>query len=273
MTESSIAFIGGGNMAACLIQGLLAKGHSRQSIRVSDINADACKRIEDIYQIDAISDNVAVSKDADIIVLAVKPQILLPVVKDLAPQLTSPSVIVSIAAGIPVKQIVKCLGKNASVVRAMPNTPAMVMSGATGLYANVNVLSTQKATIEKIFSAVGYICWVEDESHIDLITAVSGSAPAYFLLIYEIMQNVAKELGLPIGMALDLITQTARGTAELAQSSSLNMHELRRQVTSPGGTTEAAGKTLQDSGIEDLFRKAMTNAVKRSREISLDYSA
>ena len=272
MTDSSITFIGGGNMTACLIEGLIAKGHSRASIRVSDINADARKKIVDVFQVTAISDNVVASKDADVIVLAVKPQTLRAVAKDLAHQVPSRSVIVSIAAGIPVNQIARYIGESASIVRAMPNTPAMVLSGATGLYANSKVLASQRATVEKIFSAVGYACWVNDESHIDSITAVSGSAPAYFLLIFEAMQCVAKELGLPEDLALELIRQTAYGTAVLAQSSSLKTHELRRQVTSPGGTTEAAVKAFQDGGIEDLFRKAMTDAVKRSQEIAFDQS-
>ena len=270
MTDSSITFIGGGNMAACLIEGLLAKGHSPQSIRVSDINSGARKKIEDMFQVTAMSDNVVASKDADIIVLAVKPQTFGEVAKELAPRLRSHSVIVSIAAGISVGQIVRYVGKSASIVRAMPNTPAVVLSGATGLYANPKVLPSQKTAVEKIFSAVGYACWVKDESHIDAITAVSGSAPAYFLLIFETMHCVARELGLPKELALGLIKQTAFGTAKLAQSSSLAIDELRRQVTSPGGTTEAAVKAFQDGGIEDLFRKAMTDAVKRSQEISFD---
>ena len=153
MTDSSITFIGGGNMAACLIEGLLAKGHSPQSICVSDINSGARKKIEDMFQVTAISDNVVASKDADIIVLAVKPETLGEVAKELAPQLRSHSLIVSIAAGIPVRQIVRYVGKSASIVRAMPNTPAVVLSGATGLYANPKVLPSQKTAVEKIFNA------------------------------------------------------------------------------------------------------------------------
>ncbi len=272
MTENSIAFIGGGNMASSLITGLLANGYPRSKICASDTDADARGKLEENHNIATRNDNSLVARDADIVVLAVKPQVLEIVAKNVASTISSESAVISIAAGVPISALEYWLGDKSAVVRAMPNTPALVLAGATGLFANRNVTTYQKRAVEKIFGAVGYSCWAQNEEHIDFITAISGSGPAYFLMIFEIMQQLATELGLPREQAVELIMQTALGTAKMARNSPLPAEKLRRQVTSPGGTTEAAIQAFKKGGLEDLFREAITEAVKRAAEISNGYS-
>ena len=180
---------------------------------------------------------------------------------------------VSIAAGIPLIALENWLGDNTAIIRAMPNTPAMVLCGATGLFANAQVSTAQQTLVEKIFMAVGYACWVDNEAQIDAVIAVSGSGPAYFFRIMEIMQQVGQELGLSEQIAGDLTLKTALGAARMAAQSNTNPSQLREQVTSPGGTTQAALQTFADQGLEDTFRKAMNSALTRAEQMSTDFGS
>jgi len=195
------------------------------------------------------------------------------VVQELADCLGHNPAVVSIAAGIPLTSLQNWLGDDVAIIRAMPNTPAMVLCGATGLFANSLVTTEQQTQVEKVFDAVGYTCWVDNEAQIDAVIAVSGSGPAYFFRIMEIMQQVGQELGLPPQVAGDLSLKTALGAARMATESSANPTQLRQQVTSPGGTTEAALQTFEDQGLEDTFRKAMNSALTRAEQMSTDFGS
>jgi pyrroline-5-carboxylate reductase len=269
---NSIAFIGGGNMASCLIGGLLATGYRREQLRVSDPGDGARRNLQEQHQITAINDNCAAVRAADVVVLAVKPQLIANIAEDLSAALKPGCAVVSIAAGVPLAALEGWLGDDTAIVRAMPNTPAMVLTGATGLFANNHVSSPQRQIIEQIFNAVGCVCWLQSEKQVDVVTAVSGSGPAYFFLLFEIMQRAAEELGLPAATARKLVLQTARGATEMAQTASIDPAELRRQVTSPGGTTQRALETLDQGGLEQLVKRAMTAAVERAEEMSNDHA-
>ena len=270
---SKIVFIGGGNMASCLIGGMLANGFSSQDIIVSEPNEASRQRIASTHGVITTEDNISAVSQADIVVLAVKPQVMAAVAEPLAAGLDHGPIVVSIAAGIPVNALQNWLGQELKIVRAMPNTPAMVQSGATGVFASESLSEDQHLVIENIFSAVGYACWVSQESDIDAVTAVSGSGPAYFFLIYEAMLKVAQELGLDSQTSSQLTLHTAMGAARLALSSDSAPDELRKQVTSPGGTTQAAIDSFQAQDLEGIFRAAMTSALKRAKEMSDDFAS
>jgi pyrroline-5-carboxylate reductase len=267
---TTITFIGAGNMARSLIVGLL-QDHANVALRVSD---------PDQMQLDAIrkhwpavftsTDNNEALAGADVVVLAVKPQVMREVVESLAEQAQrSRPLFISIAAGIREQSLNGWLGGNMPIVRCMPNTPALVQAGATGLYANPHVAEAQRSAAESILRAVGITCWFEDESKLDAVTAVSGSGPAYFFLVMEAMQAAAEKLGIPAEDAHLLVVQTALGAARLALESNDPPAELRRKVTSKGGTTEAALKVLNDGGLSELFGKALAAAENRSRELAV----
>ena len=270
---SSIAFIGGGNMASCIIGGMIANGFSAQDIIVSEPGDESRLRLEDTYGLTTLTDNQTATKQADLIVLAVKPQIMQSVAIDLAPALGANSVVVSIAAGIPLRALQTWLGADTAIVRAMPNTPAMLLEGATGLFANQHVDPAKRDLVTTIFQAIGYACWVETEAQIDAVIAVSGSGPAYFFRIIEIMQKVGQELGLPEQIARELSLQTALGSTRMATESGVGAAQLREQVTSPGGTTQAALNTFEQLGLEATFREAMRSALNRAEEMAIDFSA
>ena len=165
------------------------------------------------------------------------------------------------------------LGDSIAIVRAMPNTPALVRTGATGLYANQATDTSQQEIVRSMFKAVGYCCWVDTEAQINAVIAVSGSGPAYFFRILEIMQSVGQELGLSEDVARQLASQTVLGAAQMAKSSDLSPAQLRQQVTSPGGTTECALNSFQQDNLDAIFRKAMKSAVTRAEQMSKDFSA
>ena len=267
---SSILFIGGGNMASCIIGGMIANGFSADDIMVSGSGEESRQRLEKTYGIKTMTDNQAAARQADLIVLAVKPQIMRIVATDLALSLDHRPAIVSVAAGIPLSALENWLGNSLAIVRAMPNTPAKVLSGATGLFANPQVDVEQKTIVEKIFAAIGYACWVDTEAQIDAVIAVSGSGPAYFFRIMEIMQKIGQELGLPEQIARDLSINTVLGAARMATESGTSATQLREQVTSPGGTTQAALQSFEQQNLEDVFRKAMNSALDRAEVMSAD---
>lgn len=267
MNHPIIAFVGAGNMAASLIGGLRAQGVPADAIRASEPGAEQRGRLHQQHGIALFSDNVEAIEGADLIVLAVKPQVMKTVCLDLAPHLTANQVIVSIAAGISCASLEKWLGERA-VVRCMPNTPALLRQGVSGLFANPRVSPEQKAQAEQVLSAVGLALWLDDEAQLDAVTAVSGSGPAYFFLLIEAMTAAGENLGLPRETAAQLSIQTALGAARMASESDVDAAELRRRVTSPNGTTEAAIKTFQAGGFEALVQQALNAAANRSTELA-----
>lgn len=268
MNNSKIAFIGAGNMATSLIQGLINKGATPSNIAACDIDAGKLSQLRaDCGILTGALEEIV--KSADVIVLAVKPQVMDKVCETLKPLIPATGcVIISIAAGIPLHKFEAWLGTQQAIVRCMPNTPALVSEGATGLYANANTSTTQAALAETILAAVGICSWLESEDDINAVTALSGSGPAYYFLMMEAMEQAAVKMGLSPEMARSFTIQTALGAAKLAAASDVAPDELRRRVTSPGGTTEAAIKTFEKEGFRDLVEHALHAAQKRSIELA-----
>jgi len=268
MKNSIITFIGGGNMATSLIGGLLQTGVAADNIRVADVNSQA---LAHTLPIQHYNDNLQAVSGAQVVVLAVKPQQLPEVAQEIATVLSAPlPLFVSIAAGIRLADLARWLGadKPVPIVRVMPNTPALVQSSASVLVAGAHVNETQRELAENILRAVGLALWVTDEPLMDTITALSGSGPAYFLLIMELLEKAAINLGLPRETARLLTLQTAFGTAKMALESQEDVATLRARVTSKGGTTEAAINTLQSSDIQSLFDQALQAARQRAIELA-----
>ncbi|MGC1330994.1 pyrroline-5-carboxylate reductase [Pseudomonas sp.] len=267
MSKTCIAFIGAGNMAASLIGGLRAQGLEAAQIRASDPGADIRARISAEHGIDTFADNGQAIEGADVVVLAVKPQAMKAVCEALRPSLSPSQVVVSIAAGITCASMTQWLGDQ-PIVRCMPNTPALLRQGVSGLYATAQVTSEQRLQAEALLSAVGMALWLDEEQQLDAVTAVSGSGPAYFFLLIEAMTAAGEKLGLPRETAAKLTLQTALGAAHMAVASDVDAAELRRRVTSPAGTTEAAIKSFQANGFEALVEKALGAAAHRSAEMA-----
>ena len=272
MSTATITFIGGGNMARSLIGGLVQKGFSPAAIRVSEPVPEARDTLAADFGVAVFSDNTAACAGADLVVLAVKPQVMQTVAAALAPALVHSPVVVSIAAGIPVTALQHWLGATTPVIRCMPNTPALVHLGASGLFASAQVSDEQKALAEQLFSAVGLVVWLSAESEIDAVTALSGSGPAYFFLLMEAMQSAGEALGLSAETARQLTLQTALGAATMAAGSDVGPDELRRRVTSPAGTTEKAINTFLAGDLPALVDKAVRAASDRAREMADEFS-
>ena len=269
MKTKKIGFIGGGNMANSLISGLIASGHSAQQIWVSDSDQEKLSSLATNMHINTSATNDALIAEVDVVVLAVKPQLIAAVIKNSKATFDKANnLLVSIAAGINQESLSKWLGEDKAIVRCMPNTPALVQTGATGLHANRNVTDEQRDLAENIMRSVGISVWVENESELDAVTAVSGSGPAYFFLLMEAMEKAALELGLTEHTAQLLIEQTALGAAKIALESSESPGELRARVTSPGGTTEQAIKTFNQGDLTGLVSKAIQAAHSRSIELA-----
>jgi pyrroline-5-carboxylate reductase len=270
MKDCKIAFIGGGNMARSLIGGLIADGFTAQHLHVSDPNTTNLQSLVENYPVQTFTDNVSAINDCNVIILAIKPQQLQAVVRQLVPHWQPNTLVISIAAGIRLKDISRWLEQDkAAIVRAMPNTPSLVQAGATALYANEYVTSAQHELAESVLRSVGLALWVDDETKIDAVTALSGSGPAYFFLVMEAMENAAKELGLEPEVARLLCMQTAFGSAKMALESDEVAATLRQQVTSPGGTTERGLHELEDGDLRGLFENALVAAALRSRELAI----
>ncbi len=269
MDSVKLGFIGAGNMTSSLIRGLLANGKPADTIWIADIDQEKLEQLRQECGVQ-IGSNQDIAETVDVIVLAVKPQVMKSVCTDLQLESRSP-LVVSIAAGIPLASLQSWIDGETAIVRCMPNTPALVGKGATGLYANEKTSEQQKTHAGDLMSAVGTTVWVESEDAIDAVTAVSGSGPAYFFLFMEAMQEAAADLGLDKEIAEQLSIQTALGAAELAQQSEEDVAELRKKVTSPGGTTERALRELENGGIRDLVQKALMAAKSRSEELARDF--
>lgn len=270
MKHHSISFIGGGNMAGSLIGGLIADGYAPERLTVADVDEGKRERLRERFGIRAALSNAEAARHGDVLVIAVKPQMVEAVAQELAGVLRDGArLVISVAAGIRTESLAAWLGGNLPVVRAMPNTPALVQSGATVLYANARVDAVQRETAESILRAVGLTQWVEDETLMDAVTALSGSGPAYFFLVMEALEQGAGKLGLPAELARLLTVQTAFGAAKMAlESTASGPGELRAQVTSPGGTTERALQVLRDGDLPGLFERALRAARERSVELS-----
>lgn len=267
MSKTRIAFVGAGNMAASLIGGLRAQGVEASLICASAPGAETRERIATEHGIKVFADNAEAVKGADVVVLAVKPQMMKSVCQALKASLDAHQLIVSVAAGITCASLTQWLGDQ-PVVRCMPNTPSLLRQGASGLYATEKVSPTQREQAEQLLSAVGVAVWVEQEKHMDAVTAVSGSGPAYFFLMMEAMTAAGVKLGLPEDIAKKLTLQTALGSALIATGSNVDAGELRRRVASPGGTTEAAIKAFQAGGFEALVETALAAADHRAAELA-----
>jgi pyrroline-5-carboxylate reductase len=269
-----LAFIGAGNMASSIIGGLVAKGFPPKRITASDPHQETLDRLKAIAPVRTVTSNENVVADADVVVLAVKPQVMKEVLEPLAATLQqSRPLIISIAAGIEIRSIEQWLGAALPIVRCMPNTPALVQVGATALYANAAVSDEQRQQADNILRAVGIALWVEREAQLDAVTAVSGSGPAYFFLVMEAMQAAGEKLGLPADVARTLTLQTALGAAQMAISSDVDAAELRRRVTSPKGTTERAIAAFEQGGLRDLFERALQACNDRSQELARELGA
>lgn len=266
--DNSIAFIGGGNMATSLIEGLLAETLKPEQILVSDPDAQKRAQLEERIRIRATADN-ADCLSCNTIILAVKPQMMQQICRQLASagDLTG-HLFISVAAGIKSDDINRWLGENQAIVRCMPNTPALVGYGATALYANSNVSEKQKTFAEMILKAVGISLWVDTEQQIDAVTAVSGSGPAYFFLLMEAMQKAGESLGLSPELTKLLTIQTALGAAKMADISDVEPGILRQRVTSKGGTTEQAILSFQGADFLQIVQNALEAANDRSRTLA-----
>lgn len=267
--SGSIAFIGGGNMARSLIGGLVARGHDAARLAVSEPNAGLREALARDFGVAACADNAQAADGADVWVLAVKPQVIRTVCEGLrAPAQARRPLVVSIAAGITGAQLDRWLGGGLAVVRAMPNTPALLGAGASGLCVNARVSDAQRAQAEALLGAVGRVVWIEDEARMDAVTAVSGSGPAYVLLLAEAMQAAGEAQGLAPEAARALVTQTVLGAARMLAESGEPAATLRQRVTSPGGTTQAALETFETGGFRELVAQAVAAATRRGAELS-----
>jgi pyrroline-5-carboxylate reductase len=269
-----LAFIGGGNMAAALIGGLTRRGLAGGRIAVADPSADQLDRLVRDYGVERAPDNAAAAHDAEVVVLAVKPQQMRAVSLALRPHLSdSKPLVISVAAGIPHAALARWFGREVPLVRTMPNRPALNGFGATGLYAPSSVEAAPRALAESIMAAVSATVWVEHESQMDTVTALSGSGPAYFFLFMEALEAAAHERGLPVAIAHKLTLETAFGAAQMARQSTESLSMLREQVTSKGGTTAAALEVLDAAGLRAIVAHAVAAADRRSAELAAEFGA
>jgi pyrroline-5-carboxylate reductase len=268
--KTVIGFIGAGNMAYALIKGLLSNGFDAKNINVSDSNDELLIKRQSELNITTYSDNSSLLDNSDIVVFAVKPQVLSIVCLQLKNKVKPNHLFVSIVAGIRGNDINRWLGGNFALVRTMPNTPALFQSGVTGLFANELVSSQQKELVTSILSSVGECFWVDEEKLIDAITAISGSGPAYFFLLMQSITQAAIALGLDEKTANSLSIQTSLGASLMATKSGKDSKTLRSEVTSPNGTTQAAIESFQDQNFEGIVAAATRAAYNRARELSND---
>ena len=266
----TIGFIGGGNMAGSLIGGLISAGFSASNITVAEPDEIRRQKLSQQFNVYTSAENNE-TLNCEIIILAVKPQLLKMVCQQLDSSKVSESLFISIAAGVKSTDINRWLNNNQNnnhaIVRCMPNTPALLQCGVSGLFSNELVTDKQKQQAEQIMQAVGIVIWVDNEEQLNAVTAVSGSGPAYFFLMMETMQQAGEKLGLATDIAQQLVLQTALGAARMATESDLSPAELRQKVTSKGGTTEQAILSFQSADFQQIVLNALEAA--RNRSISL----
>lgn len=272
---TTLTFIGAGNMAGSLIGGLLKQGYSSRMMTACDPCDQALHAMQKQFDIHTDSNNMTACLHSDVVILSVKPQVLKTVATDIRPVLKErqqPPLIISIAAGVGCQQIQQWLDQPIAVVRCMPNTPALVRQGASGLYANQQTSAEQKVIAEELLSAVGYTCWFDTEAMLHAVTAISGSGPAYFLLLMEAMIDAGVKQGISKEQATHLTLQTALGAATLAKAGDIPVDELRRRVTSPGGTTEQAIVNFEQAGFHQIVTEAMAACASRSVAIAKEFN-
>lgn len=273
MTTSRIAFIGGGNMATSLIAGLVADGYAPETLQVSDPSPDRRDLLRARYGVHTFASNLDALSGAETLVLCVKPQLAAQVCREIAAAVAAQRpLLISVMAGVPEDAMQRWLGGALPIVRAMPNTPAMVQTGAIGLHASAAVDTQGRNRAETILRAVGLTRWVASESDIDAVTALSGSGPAYFFLVMEALEQAGVDLGLDAETSRLLTIQTALGAAKMAVESEDTPGRLRERVTSPGGTTERALELLLKADLHALMKRAARAAHDRSVEISRSLS-
>jgi pyrroline-5-carboxylate reductase len=265
--QRHIAFIGGGNMARSLIGGLVARGTGPELIAVSEPQAGLREALATDFGVRVRASNREAADGAELVVLAVKPQAMRSVCEDLA-GLPRDTIVISIAAGITCAQLARWLRHEGAIVRCMPNTPALLGAGATGLYPTASTLAPQRDAAAAVLSAVGLCVWIEDEAQMDAVTALSGSGPAYLFLLAEAMQDAATALGLPHDAAEALTRQTLLGAARMLDESGEAAATLRQRVTSPGGTTQAAIESFEADALRAIVARAIAAAERRGRELS-----
>lgn len=267
--DCNITFIGGGNMAQALIGGLIGRGVAPNHITVSD-PVDAIRELLQDKQVNVTTDNAAAIAQADIVVFAVKPQVLAGVLQPLH-GLFADKLVISIVAGAEIATIAKLID-TPRIVRVMPNTPALVQTGAHGIYADQHINAADRDLVGQVLAATGLTVWVDSEAQIDAVTAVSGSGPAYFFYMMEAMIQAGKDLGLDEKVATTLTLQTALGAAQMAITSSQAPAQLRKNVTSPNGTTQAALEVFDQAQLSQHIQAALTAAQLRSQSLAQELS-
>lgn len=260
-----LAFIGGGNMGYALAAGV-KNAHPNHQIKVADPVESQLERFKS-DDIATTSSNVEAMQDADIVILAVKPQTIEAVATELSP-IMNDQLVISIAAGTPLAKLNGLFGEELAIVRCMPNTPALVGEGITGMLANANVTPDQRSVAESILGVCGSVVWFESDDDLDKVTALSGSGPAYFFYLIESLVAAGKSMGLSHDAALQLVVQTAVGASAMVAQDGNDPSQLRRNVTSPGGTTEAALNHLTEQQVDQEFVAAVTAAYHRAQELA-----
>ncbi len=267
-----ITFVGGGHMATSLVGGLRAQGIAPADIMVADPAPAQTERLQRQFGVRVSQDNVAAVRDADVVVLAVKPQMMASAARDIADEVRARRrLVISIAAGIRLLDLARWLGPQTPLVRTMPNRPALIGAGVTALYAASSVSAADRRTVEQVMAACGATVWVAAEEQMDVVTAVSGSGPAYFFLLVEALEAAGTQLGLAPETARRLAVETARGAGRMAAESGEAPAELRAQVTSEGGTTAAALEVLESAGVRAIFAEAVAAATRRSAELARQF--
>ncbi len=268
MFKAKIGFIGGGNMAKSIISGVISNGYAANLISVVDPNETQLEKLRE-YGVNATTNVDDIIDKVDILVLAVKPQIMAALAKSIGKKIQLKNVLIlSIASGVTIQQLEEWYGSKTAIIRIMPNTPALLKCGASGMYPNGNVAGQQKELAEHLMRSVGVVTWVKDEHLIDVIGAISGSGPAYYFLIMEVIKDVGVRMGLTEKQSKLLTTQTAYGAARMALETSDDLETLRLNVTSKGGITAAAINTFEQLGFRDIVNKALDNNLKRSKELA-----
>lgn len=266
-----LAFIGGGNMATSLIGGLLAAGSPPAQLRAAEPDATRAATLRERFGITVATSGAEIVSGAAALVLAVKPQQMAGALRGLHPD--AGTTILSIAAGVRLQTLRAALGEAQHYVRSMPNTPALYGRGISGLYAPPGTPAAARELAESILAAVGATCWVEQETDLDAVTAVSGSGPAYYFLLTEALREAGTALGLSADTARRLADATLVGAARMVEAGSADVAELRAQVTSKGGTTQAAVEHLEKAGLRRIFAEALAAAARRSRELGDELAA
>lgn len=269
MQNLKLAFLGAGNMSGSIIGGLIATGYAPEQITATRRSEERLQSLKAQYAVNISTDNCATAASHQVLVLGVKPQMMKALCEEIRDTVqTHKPLIISVAAGIRAETLDRWLGGNVAIVRTMPNTPSLLGVGAAGLYANAIASEAEKQFADQMMQAVGISVWVNAEAEMDAVTAVSGSGPAYFFLAMEALQKAGQEAGLSEEVARQLTLQTALGAARMAVESDVDAAELRRRVTSPGGTTEQALNTFNAGGLTELYAKAVAAAAHRGKELA-----